>query len=69
VRLRLLGLTFAAAGTLALPASAGAIHYDRVCGGTVDLQCKEYSCRAVDCFWYDCNVYLDLTHNGLTVCV
>jgi hypothetical protein len=72
MRLRLLALSLAALGSFALPAGAtGVIHYDRECGGTVDVQCKEFSCRAVDCFWYDCNVYVDALHNGhyTTVCV
>jgi hypothetical protein len=71
VRLRLFALSVAALGSFALSASAGVIHYTRECGGTVDVGCQEYSCRAVDCFWYDCNVYVDALHNGhyTTVCV
>jgi hypothetical protein len=69
VRLRLLAAATIAAAASALPAQA--THYDRVCGGTVDVTCKEFSCRAVDCFWYDCTVYVspEAVINGPTVCV
>lgn len=66
-------LTFAvAAVTAALPVTAHAEGpgYTRECGGTVDVQCWEYSCRAVDCFVYDCVLYVDVLHsNGSSVCV
>ena len=68
--MRTFALGLAAAAAVALvPATAFA--YDRPCGGTIDVQCYEYSCRFVDCFRFNCLVYVDATHNGgnNTVCV
>ena len=66
---RLVLLALAGAAALVPAATAAGPGYTRECGGTVDVQCWEYSCRAVDCFRYDCVVYVDVTHNGFTICV
>lgn len=67
-RLATLALAAAAVTASVVPAAADE-HYERQCGGTVDLQCWEHSCRALDCFRYDCVVYVDVTHDGYTICV
>ncbi len=63
--------TLALAGAAAFGSASAAVGppYTRECGGTVDIQCWEHSCRALDCFRYDCLVYIDVTHNGFTICV
>ena len=68
MRVRLLAVATAALAAAFVP-SAGATHYPRECGGTVDVTCREFSCRAVDCFWYDCEVYVNPHLGGLTICV
>lgn len=65
-RLAMLALAGAAAF---MPAATAGPGYTRECGGTVDIMCWEHSCRFVDCFRFDCLVYIDVTHNGFTICV
>jgi hypothetical protein len=70
MRLRLLALSLvAAAASAALPAAQAGPGYTRECGGTVDVMCWEWSCRAVDCFRYDCEVYVNPHSGGATICV
>ena len=64
---RLAALALAGAAAFG-PAAAAGTGYPRQCGGTVDVHCWEYHCRAVDCFRYDCVLYVD-PHETLPVCV
>lgn len=67
MRFRLLAAATVLAAAFA-PA-ADATHYPRECGGTIDVTCREFSCRAVDCFWYDCELYVNPHLGGFTICV
>lgn len=69
MRSRVLALTLAAvaAGSLAPAASAG---YTGACSGPADVRCQGWSCEALDCFWYDCLVWVDPpVLDGDEVCV
>ena len=57
---RLLAVVVAAAA-LASPA-APATAFERYCGGVVDYDCRGWIC-SLDCFYRDCDVWLDPLHD------
>ena len=70
MRRRLLALALTpAAATAAVPA-AHANHYPTTCTGIADTMCRYTRCIAVDCFVYDCEVYLNpLQQRNAALCV
>lgn len=66
MRLRLLvaGLMAAGAGSLASPAQADPLYFERECSGKVDSACYHDFCGIVDCIRTDCLVYSDRTGGG-----
>lgn len=66
MRLRLLaaGLVAVAAGSLATPASANPLEFERECGGKIDTACYHDFCGIVSCIRRDCLVYSGLFGGG-----
>lgn len=62
---RLLATALSAAAVLAVPATANATHYDRTCGGVLDIQCEGWVCPT-DCWRRDCVVWIDPLHDPNT---
>ena len=53
-----------------VPAATAGTGYTRACAGYADVMCQEFSCRALDCFWYDCLVWADPpVLDGDTICI
>lgn len=66
---RLLAATAAAAAVLTAPLAADASHFDRPCGGVLDVNCFGVTC-SMDCFGYECLVWVDARHDPHSaVCV
>lgn len=66
---RLLAVAALAAAFVSPSAAQAAVEFGRDCGGVLDLQCHGRVCH-MDCFAYDCLVWLDPLHDPFTaVCV
>jgi len=66
---RMLAVAAVAAAFAAAPNAASATHYDRQCGGVVDIECRGTVCP-MDCFGSDCLIWLDPFHSPFSaVCV
>ena len=59
MRLRTLAAGLLAAATLATPAAADPLHFERECSGKVDAACHHSFCGIVDCIVTDCVVFVD----------
>lgn len=64
MRSRLLLAGLLAAASLAVPASADPLAFERECKGTYDTACYHDFCGIVDCIRTDCLVYSEVTGGG-----
>ncbi|HWL35989.1 MAG TPA: hypothetical protein VNQ77_07325 [Frankiaceae bacterium] len=64
MRLRLLAAGLAAAASLAVPAAADPLYFERECSGPVDAACYHDFCGIYDCIRSDCLAYTGLLGEG-----